>query len=1073
MRVEVLRMKRLTRIRLINWHYFINETIEVDGSFLISGENTSGKSTVLDAIQLVLTTNTRKFNTAANEKSKRDLRGYVRCKTGDEDNTYLRKESVISYVALEFFEETRSSYFTIGVRIESPDEEARLDTKWFVEECRLDELNFISEGRPSMKDEFRRNDRKIVLISQMGEAKQRFGRRLGNLEDRFFDMIPKSLAFKPMDNVKDFINKFILSEKRIEVHSLRENIRHLREFEDLMAKTRSKIESLEGILRKEAEIQSKERDRKVNEILLKRAELERLKKLLDRMERDSYVIKGKFDDASIRSRETEKAHESENNRLIGLEAALRSNEVTRLIEGIENEIGSMEKERGHLSEKLARLSAMIQKCQKAFEMLFKEGSASITKKQIDDLENTKISGEEKLERAYEMEKIVRTNKGQFNDRLYGSRQRISQLEHTRRKLQDEIKDLRNKKLTYPKNTVNLRDEIMLEFKRRGIGANVWIFSELLEITDPSWQNAIEGYLNTQRFYLLVDPRYYQVALDTYNRVKERIHSVGLINTEKLNLELEAERESLAYHVTSNNRYARSYAYYLLNRVTRCPRLEDLKKHKIAITQGCMLYQNYAVRKIDEKVYNPPFIGAIAYKRQLEIREAELEETVKELDTLRKDVARFESILAALDSCHMETVVENLSAPEELARIEEILFTKRNELDKAKSNPTYLEIKGEISQCREKAVRLLKESRDYIALCTGLEKDMETNRSKVAEIGREYKESEGVLNNLRETEADAYEEGIRKFGDQSKSKSPETIIANFSPHTLGLENTVNKLTDVLKDQQREYCSLYDCDFGTGREAMEEFVREHHKQVSSEIVKYEDQLAKAKDDCELEFKESFLARLKENIESARLEFRQLNKALIGIYYGEDSYKFEITNNKKKEKLYQMIMSDQNTGGSQMFRYSFENQYSDEISDLFEKLTAYDDMGDRVIMEYTDYRSYLDYDIIVEKKDGSSQRFSNIYGEKSGGETQTPYYVAIAASFVQLYRAGNTIRIIMLDEAFDKMDDNRIASMMDFFNSQNFQIILATPPGKMEIIGEKVDTVLLAIREGNNAIVEVYDL
>jgi hypothetical protein len=37
----------------------------------------------------VLTTNTRKFNTAANEKNKRDLKGYVRCKTGDENNAYL------------------------------------------------------------------------------------------------------------------------------------------------------------------------------------------------------------------------------------------------------------------------------------------------------------------------------------------------------------------------------------------------------------------------------------------------------------------------------------------------------------------------------------------------------------------------------------------------------------------------------------------------------------------------------------------------------------------------------------------------------------------------------------------------------------------------------------------------------------------------------------------------------------------------------------------------------------------------------------------------------------------------
>ena len=45
-------MKKLTKIKLINWHYFQNETINVDGSFLLSGENASGKSTILDAIQL-------------------------------------------------------------------------------------------------------------------------------------------------------------------------------------------------------------------------------------------------------------------------------------------------------------------------------------------------------------------------------------------------------------------------------------------------------------------------------------------------------------------------------------------------------------------------------------------------------------------------------------------------------------------------------------------------------------------------------------------------------------------------------------------------------------------------------------------------------------------------------------------------------------------------------------------------------------------------------------------------------------------------------------------------------------
>ena len=98
-------MKRLTKIRLINWHYFTNETINVNGSVLFSGENASGKSTILDAIQLVLTTNSRKFNVAANENGNRSLKGYVRCKVGNVGEEYLRRGTVPANVALEFYED--------------------------------------------------------------------------------------------------------------------------------------------------------------------------------------------------------------------------------------------------------------------------------------------------------------------------------------------------------------------------------------------------------------------------------------------------------------------------------------------------------------------------------------------------------------------------------------------------------------------------------------------------------------------------------------------------------------------------------------------------------------------------------------------------------------------------------------------------------------------------------------------------------------------------------------------------------------------------------------------------------
>ena len=49
------KMKKLVKVRLINWHYLANETIELNGNTLLTGPNASGKSTIMDAITYVLT----------------------------------------------------------------------------------------------------------------------------------------------------------------------------------------------------------------------------------------------------------------------------------------------------------------------------------------------------------------------------------------------------------------------------------------------------------------------------------------------------------------------------------------------------------------------------------------------------------------------------------------------------------------------------------------------------------------------------------------------------------------------------------------------------------------------------------------------------------------------------------------------------------------------------------------------------------------------------------------------------------------------------------------------------------
>ena len=342
---------------------------------------------------------------------------------------------------------------------------------------------------------------------------------------------------------------------------------------------------------------------------------------------------------------------------------------------------------------------------------------------------------------------------------------------------------------------------------------------------------------------------------------------------------------------------------------------------------------------------------------------------------------------------------------------------------------------------------------------------------------ELSSQEDILKNESDANGLEYKEASEKYAYNRRTKSPQKIYDNFTPQKTQFENEKDTLLNGdkgIKSLQMRFNNEFTQDFIVGTRGISEYRQAYDKIKKVEIIRYKELLVKAKEDCEQIFRSDFLSKMKEHIENAKTEFRNLNKALDSIYYGDDSYHFNITYDKRKENLYRMITSEYNMeGDNNLWTSAFESEYKDEIDDLFAKLMVHDDKGERVLDEYTDYRSYLDYDIEIRKRNGQRQRFSDIYGEKSGSETQVPYYVAIAASFYQLYRFGNSVRLMLLDEAFDKMDDDRIKSMMEFFRGLNLQIILATPPQKIEVIGEHVDTILTAIRVGEGSIVEEYDL
>lgn len=69
--------------------------------------------------------------------------------------------------------------------------------------------------------------------------KQRFGR----IEDKFFQLIPKALAFKPIDDIKDFVYSYVLDEKEVNIDHLRENVRSYQELEKTLEGVKNRIEN--------------------------------------------------------------------------------------------------------------------------------------------------------------------------------------------------------------------------------------------------------------------------------------------------------------------------------------------------------------------------------------------------------------------------------------------------------------------------------------------------------------------------------------------------------------------------------------------------------------------------------------------------------------------------------------------------------------------------------------------------------------------------------------------------------------------------------------------------------------
>lgn len=648
-------MKKLVKILLVNWLYFSKQIIEVDDVNFLTGKNGAGKSTVIDALQIVLLgeTNARNFNQAANEKSQRSLDGYLRADM-DENNPYSRRgKDFTTYIACEFLDDIEGNRFVTGVAFDCRSDGNNVD-HYFIYDGIIPENGFVEKGFALEYSDFRKQlKEKYGLRAKFYDTQMQYRTDMlakWNVHnEQVTRMMKKAVSFRPIVDIQKFITENICDiPEKPDIVAMQQNIRDYKRHELLAQRQEEKLLALQEIAKRYREMQQAMDRWKQQTFLVSWAQKEDLeaennKRLLEQQDCESKIQSESANVERIASliqrkelRKEELIAACAQSDVSREEDKLRSSqklllaEQQRLFVQLQNEVTEIKRE----------ATVMISLCQSVLswddcDVLHSViESADVAIKAYSRFSDCTYDVFSKsiaiFERAQDATSALLIA---IRDAAYEVKVMLDDLKSERDQKKVALDNLKKNIKDYPKGLLELKNRLENELtKQKGKSIHIDILADVLEIpeSEESWRRAVEGYLNTQKFYLLVPPVYYRDALTYYDRIKREygMNSFGLVDIGKLREKerLDAWTDSLAKKVDTSNDLARSYIDYLLGRVVCCSHVDHLRRFRTAITPEGMLYQGYVVRPIRKELMDDAFIG----RRAVALRIARIEEDLKNI-----------------------------------------------------------------------------------------------------------------------------------------------------------------------------------------------------------------------------------------------------------------------------------------------------------------------------------------------------------------------------------------------------------------------------------------------------------
>jgi hypothetical protein len=596
-------MMELRRIVLVNWHMMVRADLDLAGDSAILGQNRSGKSTIIDLIQTIMaggSSRLYRFNRSAGEsngRSDRTLGGY--CLGQLNEDTFLRNQAR-SHIALVFEDpERRRMSVTLGLSIEAArgqqteivgrfvaegisvdtsmlldtGEDASRPTVWPIVRRRLDQACSEAGGQILTPD-----DAKTFIREYMRALFT--GRRTSDPE-RFVRTFVAALSFTDISSVEQFVHRYLLEPKPIDIAELRDSIRRYREIQKTIADLNRRLEALRAI-----RAQIEEFDRLLAEELTCRA-----------IEKTALLVEGftrlwvNISEQKSKSREfravleelarVEEEIERETEALasVRLQLAATGAQVQRAI--VEQEIRGLERDHSGVMERLLARHLSAPRAIRLLELrdklsVISPGELFRALERVEEASRGLAPPDwprdpakmDELLKAVSEAAIARMEKA--IEQRDGAIVWVKQLEAETAEDNRQLSSARQGQITLSGPTSKLMEAL----RREGMMPRT--LCEVADVVDERWRNALEALLTRDREAIIVDPEHAYRATEILRHGRDAYPGCRVANTRKLQSRSTVpEGGTLASMIISDDKLAMAFVVFRIGNVRLAENQDEL------------------------------------------------------------------------------------------------------------------------------------------------------------------------------------------------------------------------------------------------------------------------------------------------------------------------------------------------------------------------------------------------------------------------------------------------------------------------------------------------------------------